>query len=55
MRLVIEAPPREIARMEGFMEFIREGRIMAIRIIPKVPSLRRIPARIMDPATGAST
>jgi len=26
-----------------------------IRIIPKPPSLRRTPARIMEPATGAST
>ena len=49
------APPSDTARIEGLMELIRFGIVMAKRIIPNVPSLRRIPARIIDPATGAST
>lgn len=53
--LVMAAPPSDTARIEGLMELIRFGIVMAKRIIPNVPSLRRIPARIIDPATGAST
>lgn len=55
MSLVIAAPPSDTARIEGLMELIRFGIVIAKRIIPNVPSLRRIPARIIDPATGAST
>ena len=33
----------------------RGGRRINVRIIPYEPSFRRIPARTMEPATGAST
>lgn len=49
------APPSEIARINGLIELIRLGIVKARRIIPNVPNFNRIPARIMDPATGAST
>jgi len=49
------APPSDTARINGLMELIKLGIVKAKRIIPNVPSLRRIPARIIDPATGAST
>lgn len=45
----------EIARIRGLIELIRLGMVIVSRIIPKVPNLRRIPAKIIDPATGAST
>lgn len=34
---------------------MKSGTIISIRRIPYLPSLRRIPARIILPATGAST
>lgn len=55
INLVIAAPVSEIARIRGLIELIRLGMVIASRIIPKVPNLRRIPAKIIDPATGAST
>lgn len=55
IKLVIAAPPKEMAKIEGLSVLISFGSVMAIRIIPNVPSLRRIPARIIEPATGAST
>lgn len=53
--LVIAAPVSEIAKIKGFNELIRLGIVIARRIIPNVPNLSRIPAKIIDPATGAST
>lgn len=52
---MIAAPPKDTAKIEGLIELIRLGIVIAKRIIPNVPNLRRIPARIIDPATGAST
>lgn len=52
---MIAAPVREIAKIKGLIELIRLGIVIANRIIPNVPNLSRIPARIIDPATGAST
>lgn len=52
---MMAAPPSDTAKISGLIELIRLGIVKARRIIPKVPSLRRIPARIIDPATGAST
>lgn len=42
--------------MNGYaMCFVSGSKMIEIRIIPYPPSFRRMAARIMDPAIGAST
>ena len=55
MILEIIVPNKEIIVMGvRRLRFIK-GNTKDIRIIPYLPSLRRMAARIIDPATGAST
>lgn len=52
---VIVAPSIEILRRGGAVRFISFGTMNESRIRPYPPSFRRILARIIDPAVGAST
>lgn len=55
MELVIIIPHRD-SMMKGYaMVFVMGWSMVEIRIIPYPPSLRRMAARTMDPAMGAST
>lgn len=55
INLVMQAPTREILIIKGaILEFIFR-KLEDSRSIPYPPNFRRIPARIIDPATGAST
>lgn len=49
------APIRETAITTGYIMDFREGCIKIMRIRPYPPNFRRIPAKIILPATGAST
>lgn len=49
------APSMETLRSNGVRGTIRGWNIIVIRIRPYPPSFRRILARIMEPAVGAST
>lgn len=53
--LVITPPHMAILENSGPKEYVRGCRREEIRKIPYPPSFRRSPARIIDPATGAST
>lgn len=53
--LVIKAPHRETLMKIGATSLFIGGHSVDIRIRPYLPSLRRMAARIIDPATGAST
>lgn len=48
------APTREILERRGFARLI-DGSMEKIREIPYPPNFRRMAARIIDPAIGAST
>lgn len=52
---VITAPHNEMLRVIDLGREEGGGQISMVRIRPYPPSLRRIAARTMDPATGAST
>lgn len=52
---MIKAPHIEIDEITLLIGAVNDGHIIFMRIIPYAPSLRRTPARIIDPATGAST
>lgn len=52
---VATVPHMEIERISGGRRGVCGGNIRIICISPYPPSLRRMPARIMEPATGAST
>lgn len=48
--------PHSESKMNGYaMYFVKGSRMMEIRIMPYPPNFRRIAARIMEPAMGAST
>ena len=49
------APHREIAIRTGPVVWVNCGNMVIVRKSPYAPSLRSTLARIMDPATGAST
>lgn len=53
--LVIIAPHIEMDKIGGIIDLLIKGNRVAIRRIPYLPSLSRSPARIIEPATGAST
>jgi hypothetical protein len=53
--LVITAPQRAKDDKNGRMEELRRGKIKDTRRKPYLPSFRRSPAKIIEPATGAST
>jgi len=55
IRLVTIPPQSEIAAIGGSSLIFAWGNKEANRKIPYPPSFRRIPAKIIDPATGAST
>lgn len=52
---VINAPNRAILEINGATDGKNIWNGIEIRISPYLPSLRRIPAKTIDPATGAST
>lgn len=48
--------PHNESRINGYaMCFVRGSRMIEIRIIPYPPSFRRMAARTIEPAIGAST
>lgn len=48
--------PQRARIINGYaISFVRGVRIVITRIIPYPPSFKRIPARTMEPAMGAST
>ena len=53
--LEISAPVRAIAERRGIREKFRALYIMLNRMIPYEPSFKSTPAKIIEPATGAST
>ena len=53
--LVITPPHKEIAARQGRKFRLVLGNKKISRRMPYPPNFRRIPARIIDPATGAST
>lgn len=55
IRLVIVAPQREMLTSRGLIRLFSFIIIEERRIRPYLPSFRRIPAKIIEPATGAST
>jgi len=55
IRLVNTAPVRASLKIAGFSDMAICGIIIEKRIIPYPPSFRRIAARTIEPATGAST
>lgn len=48
-------PHRHTIRKGYAINFVRGSRIIVMRIIPYPPSFKRMAARIIDPAMGAST
>lgn len=55
INLVITAPVREILIMRGAIERLNFIKFEETRIMPYPPNFSKIPARIIEPATGAST
>ena len=57
MQISAQTTPPRSARvvMNGSIVWFRDWTCVATRSIPYPPSLRRMPARIIEPATGAST
>jgi len=55
MNLVTTAPTNDTLMISGAIDRLLLGKFIEIRIRPYPPSLRRIPASTIDPATGAST
>lgn len=55
INLVIVAPTREMDTMSGERSLFSIRNLVANRRSPYLPNFRRIPAKIIDPATGAST
>lgn len=55
-KILVSAPPMRLI-LDNIVNIIRLGLEMIgiIRINPYPPNFRRIPARIIEPATGAST
>lgn len=55
MNLVITPPMREILIIKGADNFLKSENFVAIRKRPYLPNFNKMPARIIEPATGAST
>lgn len=55
IKLVITPPQMAILLQKGLILNIRLGKDIEIRRIPYPPSFNNNPARIIDPAIGAST
>lgn len=53
--LAIQAPHRLKVRTGDLHMDVVRGKLREIRNNPYLPSFNKMPARIMDPATGAST
>lgn len=55
INLVMAPPIKEIDVTNGVRAFLRNMNFTLIRNRPYLPSFRRMPARTIEPATGAST
>lgn len=55
INLVIAPPTMQIVNIKELTSLFMAIIFLVMRRSPYVPSFKRIPARIMDPATGAST
>lgn len=53
--LAIQAPQRLKVRIGDLQREVVKGKLKEIRNSPYLPNFNKIPARIIDPATGAST